>query len=92
MRPAVPVGMGLLLGHLQALAHEVEVVDVGEPHPRGGALRARRRSAAVPLRQLSSIRSESATSRLRECLVEVGVHRVALVSATGVVAPAAASS
>ena len=43
--------MRLLLGNLQALGHEVQVVDVGEPYPRGIALR-RRAVLAVPHGQL----------------------------------------
>ena len=77
--------MRLLLGNLQALGHEVQVVDVGEPHPRGIALR-RRAVLAVPHGQLPfvirigdhGIGQRSVQMRVNRSVLVAGVVAVAL--------------
>ena len=76
--------MRLLLGNLQSLGHEVQVIDVGEPHPRGIALR-RRTVFAVPHGQLPFV-IRIGDHGVGQCGVQVRVDRSILVA--GVVAVA----
>ena len=78
------VGVRFLLGDLQAVAHVVEVVDVGEPYPGSGALGSHA-LLAVPLGLLPQVVGVFDV-RLGQGLVEVSIYRGVLVA--GEVAPA----
>ena len=83
-RPAVPMGVRLLMGDIQSLALEIQVVDVGDPCPRRGALGCHALSS-VPHGLLPEL-IRRLDIRLREGLVEVRIDSLVLIAA--VIAPA----
>ena len=77
-RPAMSMRMRLLIGDLQAIGHEIQVVNVGEPHPRGSALRSHA-VLAVPHGKLPLV-VRIGNHRVGQRGVQMRVHRLVLVA------------